>query len=193
MVKVQNQLTKLYGSLEHFTTHQWRFTDDNVRYLLTCMSKKDREIFQFDVTEINWDTYLKNSVIGIRKFLLKQSDESLPISRIKMTWSQFFLQYFFFLSNFVELSICVKKDKLVWDIGSVWNYRRRIMIMTDLSLAISPLCHISSFLSAPSRPQSGYLVSLTKNIAAGGKNEDIWQGGDMSKASRVLCHQMFVY
>lgn len=85
MVKVQQKLSKAVECLEYFTTHQWSFTDDNVRHLLTQMSASDRQSFQFDVCRINWEQYLEKYVLGFREFLFKQSPKSLPNSRKKMT------------------------------------------------------------------------------------------------------------
>lgn len=85
MVNVQHKLTKAVECLEYFTTHQWSFTDDNVRALLTHMNQKDRENFQFDVSKIHWEKYLEKYVLGFREFLFKQSPKSLPNSRRAMT------------------------------------------------------------------------------------------------------------
>ncbi|XP_055319042.1 putative fatty acyl-CoA reductase CG5065 [Sitodiplosis mosellana] len=85
MIKIQNKLEKAVGCLEYFTTHQWRFTDDNVRELLTHMSATDRSTFQFDVTHIDWDAYFERYILGLRAFLCKQNPKTLPSSRKKMT------------------------------------------------------------------------------------------------------------
>ncbi|XP_037042767.1 putative fatty acyl-CoA reductase CG5065 [Bradysia coprophila] len=85
LVKTQEQLTKAAQCLEYFVTHQWHFTDDNVRELLTHMSSSDRTIFQFDVTQINWNSFFKSYALGLRTFLLKQNPKSLSKSRRKMT------------------------------------------------------------------------------------------------------------
>ncbi|XP_037042856.1 putative fatty acyl-CoA reductase CG5065 [Bradysia coprophila] len=84
MVKMQNQLTKATRTLEYFVTHQWHFTDDNLRELLTHMSSSDRTTFQFDVTQIDWNSFFEPYALGLRTFLLKQNPKSLPKSRRKM-------------------------------------------------------------------------------------------------------------
>lgn len=85
MIKIQNKLEKAVGCLEYFTTHQWRFTDDNVRELLTHMNASDRGTFSFDVTQIDWDAYFERYILGLRAFLCKQNPKTLPSSRKKMT------------------------------------------------------------------------------------------------------------
>lgn len=84
MIKIQAKLAKAVECLEYFTTHQWRFNDDNVRNLFNDMSLKDRENFQFDVCDINWDVYFEKYILGLRGFLCKQNPKTLPSSRSKM-------------------------------------------------------------------------------------------------------------
>lgn len=84
MVKVQDKIAKAVECLEYFTTHQWRFKDDNVKALLNAMSQSDRDNFQFDVKSIEWNRYLERYVLGYREFLFKQSPSSLSSSRAKM-------------------------------------------------------------------------------------------------------------
>lgn len=52
--------------------------------LLHTLSPKDREIFVFDVRNIDWDKYVERYVLGFREFLFKQRPESLPASRKRM-------------------------------------------------------------------------------------------------------------
>ncbi|KAL7738356.1 hypothetical protein ACLKA6_006676 [Drosophila palustris] len=84
VVNVQNKIAKAVECLEYFATRQWRFKDDNVHGLLHTLSPKDREIFIFDVRNINWDKYVERYVLGFREFLFKQRPESLPASRKRM-------------------------------------------------------------------------------------------------------------
>lgn len=84
MVTIQKKLSKAVECLEYFTTNQWRFSDDNVRDLFNHMSIKDRENFQVDVCDINWDVYFEKYVLGLRSFLRKQSPKTLPSMRSKM-------------------------------------------------------------------------------------------------------------
>lgn len=84
VVNVQNKIAKAVECLEYFATRQWRFKDDNVHGLLNTLSPKDREIFVFDVRNINWNNYVERYVLGFREFLFKQRPESLPTSRSRM-------------------------------------------------------------------------------------------------------------
>lgn len=84
-MRIQDKLSKAVECLEYFTTHQWRFKDDNVQELLACLSERDRQTFDFDVKNIVWESYIERYVLGFRKYLFKQSADTLPASRRQMT------------------------------------------------------------------------------------------------------------
>lgn len=48
------------------------------------MSDKDKEIFFFDLSKIDWDEYSKSFITGIRYYLLNDPEETLDKARIKM-------------------------------------------------------------------------------------------------------------
>ncbi|XP_075988618.1 putative fatty acyl-CoA reductase CG5065 [Anticarsia gemmatalis] len=81
MVRVQNKLEKAAACLEYFTTRQWAFADDNVQALCASLSPDDRRTFDFNVRNIDWDAYIESYVLGIRRFLFKESPDTLPKSR----------------------------------------------------------------------------------------------------------------
>jgi fatty acyl-CoA reductase len=41
----------------------------------------DRKTFNFDVTEIEWKSYLGQYVLGTRKFILKEDPSTFPAAR----------------------------------------------------------------------------------------------------------------
>jgi fatty acyl-CoA reductase len=41
------------------------------------ISEEDRKIFDFDICNLNWDRYLGESIMGVRKFLLKDDPRKL--------------------------------------------------------------------------------------------------------------------
>lgn len=81
MVRVQVKLQKAAGCLEFFTMQEWEFEDSNVHTLSLTLNEHDRQEFCFDVARIKWEDYLENYVLGIRRFLFKEEEESLPEAR----------------------------------------------------------------------------------------------------------------
>lgn len=84
MVKIEDKLAKAVDCLEYFTTHQWRFRNENVRKLTQSLSEKDRNAFQIDVSTVVWEDYVERYVLGFREFLFKQSPDTLPSARRKL-------------------------------------------------------------------------------------------------------------
>lgn len=85
MVRVHEKLYKASKCLEYFSTHQWNFRDNNVRQLVEQLTSEDREIFMFDVRQIDWPSYLEHYILGIRQFILKESPDTLPAARSYIT------------------------------------------------------------------------------------------------------------
>nr|XP_022899728.1 putative fatty acyl-CoA reductase CG5065 [Onthophagus taurus]XP_022899729.1 putative fatty acyl-CoA reductase CG5065 [Onthophagus taurus] len=84
LAKIQDKLCRAAKCLEYFTTHEWQFEDNNVRTLTMAMSDSDRKEFCFDVSQINWEEYIENYVLGIRKFIFKEDLDTLPKARKHM-------------------------------------------------------------------------------------------------------------
>ncbi|XP_071571063.1 putative fatty acyl-CoA reductase CG5065 [Temnothorax nylanderi] len=85
MVRKQAKLSKAAKCFEYFTTKQWNFRDHNVRRLREQLSPEDSKTFMFDVTQIDWSSYLENYILGIRQFILRESPDTLPAARSRMT------------------------------------------------------------------------------------------------------------
>lgn len=67
-----------------FSTNEWHFVNDNVILLLDNLSAEDRRIFCFDVRQIDWRIYMKNYGLGVRRYILKDKDETIPTAMINM-------------------------------------------------------------------------------------------------------------
>ncbi|CAG9767884.1 unnamed protein product [Ceutorhynchus assimilis] len=78
LLKVQNKLNKAANCLEYFTTQEWEFDDENVRSLSLTLTESDKTEFCFDVAKIDWEKYLENYVLGIRRFIFKEDTSSIP-------------------------------------------------------------------------------------------------------------------
>ncbi|XP_076255528.1 putative fatty acyl-CoA reductase CG5065 [Rhynchophorus ferrugineus] len=85
MLKIHSKLNKAATCLEYFTTHQWKFDDENVRELNFTLNDADRTEFCFDVAKIDWNNYLENYILGIRRFIFKEEISSIPKARKHMT------------------------------------------------------------------------------------------------------------
>ncbi|KAF4523936.1 hypothetical protein B566_EDAN011190 [Ephemera danica] len=69
MMRIQEKLQRAVACLEFFTTHEWRFTNENVIRLADRLSPRDRRLFNFDIRELDWREYIEKYVLGVRKYI----------------------------------------------------------------------------------------------------------------------------
>lgn len=81
MLRIQDKLSKAATCLEYFTMNEWRFDDGNVRTLAMTLNEADKKEFCFDVAKIDWERYIENYVLGIRRFIFKEDLSSIPKAR----------------------------------------------------------------------------------------------------------------
>ena len=97
MVKISSLMQKGQKALEPFTTNSWEWSHDNMDKLWEELGLEDRDIFPFDLRDLDWIEFLEkyvqvNSTVihcsifilvvqGIRKFLFKEKDSTIPASK----------------------------------------------------------------------------------------------------------------
>ncbi|XP_023218420.1 putative fatty acyl-CoA reductase CG5065 [Centruroides sculpturatus] len=81
MMKVHDKVHNNINTLEYFCTKNWKFSSRNMRELLERMSTKDKQCFDFDISKLNWDCYMEDYFLGIRRFVLKEDDSTIARSR----------------------------------------------------------------------------------------------------------------
>lgn len=84
MLNVQTKLHRATSCLEFFTTHEWRFPNDNAQRLWRSLSEQDRAQFPFDVTGLDWTKYLECYALGTRRYIMKEDDSTLPKARVHL-------------------------------------------------------------------------------------------------------------
>lgn len=81
LISIYKKLHKAIAVLEYFSTREWKFHSNNSRILMEKMSPEDRENFNFDISSLDWEEYLKNYVVGTRRYLFKEDDSTIPEAR----------------------------------------------------------------------------------------------------------------
>lgn len=69
--------------IEYFSMQQWDFQTDNMDALWDKLSKKDKEIYFFDMSKLDWDLFLQHYFRGIRQYLLKDPLETIPEALVR--------------------------------------------------------------------------------------------------------------
>ncbi|CAH2056159.1 unnamed protein product, partial [Iphiclides podalirius] len=76
LVKIYKKVDKLSYALSYFTTNQWTFEDQNTQNLFKNLSPVDKQIFDMDITAVDWEKKIRIWTLGIRKYLVKDSEKS---------------------------------------------------------------------------------------------------------------------
>lgn len=75
MVKKSKKMLKAVKTLSYFTTHQWFYSTENVDALIDSMNEEDLRLFPVDVRKIDWELYFLTYAQGLRRYMLKETDE----------------------------------------------------------------------------------------------------------------------
>jgi alcohol-forming fatty acyl-CoA reductase len=110
LYKLYQKIDKLTAVNAHFTLNTWNFSDQNVVNLFKKMSAADQEIFKIDLAKLNWESYLTDFYMGIRKFILKDEIATVPAAKKRYN------RYNFSLDK--ATALCDEKD-----FGGYFNWR----------------------------------------------------------------------
>ncbi|EFX77101.1 hypothetical protein DAPPUDRAFT_54566 [Daphnia pulex] len=97
-VRIQNSKAfRALSAFDFFFSKQWKFISKNSDGIWSKMSAKDRQIFYFNVRDINWRAYFETYILGTRRFILKDDISTLPEAKknvAKYRNQQLFLKLF---------------------------------------------------------------------------------------------------
>ncbi|CAG9576938.1 unnamed protein product [Danaus chrysippus] len=85
MLKVYRKIHKFSSVLSYFCTKEIKFCNKRTRELWESTSQTDKQIFPFSMAEVSWSSYFDDYLAGIRRYLFKESDDTLPRARRKWT------------------------------------------------------------------------------------------------------------
>ncbi|CAH0404459.1 unnamed protein product [Chilo suppressalis] len=111
--------------LEKFIFTEWLFHNPNTLDLAKQLNKTDRELFYIDISSLNWEDYFTNLQLGVRKYLNKEKDSTLPAARKKQTtlyivhllWQAGIIVLLWFL---VACLLGVSMMKTVWIVPGIY-------------------------------------------------------------------------
>ncbi|EGT29940.1 hypothetical protein CAEBREN_13113 [Caenorhabditis brenneri] len=124
-VRLYFKVWKMIETLHFFTTRGWHFEAEKMPELFDAMTKEDQRDFNFDIRQVNWDSYLFDYCMGIKKYILKESEDDLEYARALLRKQRITRQAYFaaFYAGVVFL------------IGRKW--KRTTKIVTWLSAVIA--------------------------------------------------------
>ena len=62
LVKISSLMQKSQKALEPFTTNSWEWSHDNMDKLWEELGQEDRDIFPFDLRDLDWIEFLEKYV-----------------------------------------------------------------------------------------------------------------------------------
>ncbi|XP_049522439.1 fatty acyl-CoA reductase 1-like [Dermacentor silvarum] len=78
MVAKYRQVVNGMDAVHFFTNNSWLFRSDNVLELMNELSPTDKQLFDLDIRKLDWCQYWDHYMLGIRKYLFKVEDTTLP-------------------------------------------------------------------------------------------------------------------
>lgn len=81
MLQMYKKLHRSSAIISSFPNLKWQMDVENMHGVRNALTERDRELFDFDVDAIDQEDYMKDYILGIRKFLLKDSFETVTLAR----------------------------------------------------------------------------------------------------------------
>lgn len=69
--------------MSYFSSQQWQYRNDAVMKLWGRINPADREIFDFNLDNLDWESYLKYLFLGMRVYVLNDPIETVEKGRVK--------------------------------------------------------------------------------------------------------------
>ncbi|XP_030370365.1 putative fatty acyl-CoA reductase CG5065 [Scaptodrosophila lebanonensis] len=81
LVKIQKRISTGLKLLQYYTTKDWVFINDRFQEMSNKLSLTDQHIFDTSVSQVNWERYISNYIVGMRTYILGESAATLPHAR----------------------------------------------------------------------------------------------------------------
>ncbi|OAF69215.1 hypothetical protein A3Q56_03037 [Intoshia linei] len=121
VVNIYNRLHKTNRVLTPFINNQTTWATSNKVRMLNKMNSIDQRIFYFDSNKIVWSSYVRNYLIGLKTYVLKEKMENLEIAHSSVKKLKTIRYTFNTMLTICILLTCIPKEKLIEMIDSLKN------------------------------------------------------------------------
>lgn len=83
LLKTYQKINKFTSATSHFSTRQWQYCNDSVIKLWERVNPADRGIFDFNLDNLDWESYLKDMTLGLRVHIFNDPIETIERGRVK--------------------------------------------------------------------------------------------------------------
>ncbi|XP_052565321.1 putative fatty acyl-CoA reductase CG5065 isoform X2 [Culex pipiens pallens] len=111
MIKIQKKISQGLNVLQYYTTKQWVFNNDRMCAMYGRLSEKDRQTFFFDMSALDWPSYFRDYILGVRQYVLKEPPATLPKARR-------LLRKLYIMDKLVQAAIYAL---ILWLVWSYWD------------------------------------------------------------------------
>ncbi|XP_031622375.1 fatty acyl-CoA reductase wat-like [Contarinia nasturtii] len=107
LLKFYKKIHKFSSVISFFCTNEWMFTNSNVQRLWRKIGRRDQELFDFNIRNVDWEEYSYHYIKGMRLYYFKDDLSTVDAARKK--WRKYFLYHqiiktlFYGISAFVAL------------------------------------------------------------------------------------------
>lgn len=115
LLKMYKKIHKFSSVISFFCTNEWMFTNSNVQRLWKKISRRDQEVFDFNIKNVDWEEYSFHYIKGMRLYLFK--DDLSTLDAAKKKWARFY-----WLHQFVKAILLLIVMYTVWAIFSYFLY-----------------------------------------------------------------------
>lgn len=84
-----------------FSTNEWKFDNSNTRKLWLSMNPEERVMFKFSLETFDWSSYIKCYYYGIRKYILHEETDNIPIALSKNR------KYVFIIFHYINIEYII--------------------------------------------------------------------------------------
>lgn len=86
MLKLTKRFERAAKTGEFFAMNEWKFHADNMKELMQFINEsEDCKNFDVDIRKMDWDKYLHQYMLGIRKYILKDNEDTLNKARSRLS------------------------------------------------------------------------------------------------------------
>lgn len=86
MMKITKRFERAAKTGEFFAMNEWKFYMGNMTKLIKFVEEsEDCSNFDVDIRNLDWDVYLHQYMLGIRKYILKDNPDTLKNARSRLS------------------------------------------------------------------------------------------------------------
>uniref|UniRef100_A0A914ZEZ5 Fatty acyl-CoA reductase n=1 Tax=Parascaris univalens TaxID=6257 RepID=A0A914ZEZ5_PARUN len=85
-VRIYGKVWRMIETLHYFTTHGWNFESKGLLSMWDSLCDEDKEVFNFDVRQLDWNSYLFDYLMGVKRYVIKERLEDIPKATRNLLW-----------------------------------------------------------------------------------------------------------